>query len=181
MEDLIDVMGAIGQPAIAPIAAFIADEFNPTDLLITATDCLTQIGLRHPELRDECITVLRRELERFDENDPALNGFLVLGLAKLKATESLPLLKEVFDAEAVDELILNWDDVEVEFGFKEREGVVPLDSDDPFAYREPYPPSFEPEPYAVPFQPLSPKAAQKKKARLKQAKLSRKINRKKKK
>jgi hypothetical protein len=104
-------------------------------------------------------------LENYAQNDPEINGYLISNLSKLKAIETLPLIKTAFDYGNVDTFLICLEDVEVSFGL-----------------REPPEPLF-PQPYALhPTPPHSssiPKANKNKKTKKAQAKASRKQNRKK--
>jgi hypothetical protein len=129
IEELPEVYGMIGPAAIPAIAAYIGDQVLPDWPRIVASRSLEEIGKRHPDARDECVAVLTRQLEVFDENDPEMNGFLVLHLIRLEALEALPVIKRAFDAGYVDEFVVgDWDDVQVEFGLKapKEEPLTPL-------------------------------------------------------
>src|SRR5207302_4241309 len=57
------------------------------------------------------------QLERFAENEPEVNGFLVLGLVELHATEAASLIERAFAARRVDLTIMgDWVDAQVELG-----------------------------------------------------------------
>jgi hypothetical protein len=124
---------------------------------------------RHPETRDRCIGILTRQLERAEQNDPSLNGFIVAALLDLEAAEAVPVLERAFAANAVDESIAGgWPEVAWELGV----------SDTPPAPRQ----HVDPYPWmgslGDPGQQRSRTAKAKAKARRKQAKASRKRNRK---
>lgn len=124
MEELPEVYGMIGPAAIRAITAYVADESHPLWGRITALSSLKEIGTRHPEARDKCVTALIQQLELFDENDPEINGFIILELSELKAVEALPLIKRAFAGDYVEESVMgDWDDVQVEFGLKSRQEV----------------------------------------------------------
>src|SRR5207245_1219672 len=88
MEELPDVIGMIGPTAIPAVTAYVADESHPIWARICASRCLVEIGKMHPEVRDECVAALAGQLERFEENDLEMNGFLVSHLIDLKAVEA---------------------------------------------------------------------------------------------
>lgn len=67
---------------------------------------------------------LTKQLELFEENDPEVNSFLVLSLARLHATEVLPLVERAYAAGCVDPMLLGgWDDAQFEFGVISEEEV----------------------------------------------------------
>jgi hypothetical protein len=60
------------------------------------------------------------ELQKFDDNDPELNGYLVGSLAAdFKAVETAPLIEAAYAADRVDpSFVGNWDDAQVWLGLK---------------------------------------------------------------
>jgi len=66
-------------------------------------------------------------LERFGENDPELNGFLVSYLVDLGAVESISCIQAAFEKECVDfSIIGDLEDVEIHLGLRE-ERSTPAD------------------------------------------------------
>lgn len=189
-EDLPKVYGMFDPGAIPPLATFIADTSHDEYARIYATDCLYNIDLQHPEARDECVQVLIKQLEKYEENTYDLNGFLVLRLVKFEAREALPIIEQAFAADRVDEFIMgDWDDVQVEFGLKSREEVeekrrieqektipprIPFTSQDNKVSHLDVKPSY----FSTPIS--AGKRADKKRAKEKTAKASRKKNKRKK-
>src|SRR6266699_2120523 len=45
-----------------------------------ASNGITEIADRYPESREECIAIISKQLENFEENDEELNAFLVTNL-----------------------------------------------------------------------------------------------------
>ena len=121
MEDLPRAYGLIGPAAIPALAAYVADRSRELFSRTFTSNALVEIGKMHPEARSEVISIISKLLELFDEEDPEVNGFLIADLGDLKAVETLPLIERAFNADAVDESIIDLDDVLVDFGLKERE------------------------------------------------------------
>ncbi len=88
-EELPAVYGMIGPAAIPPLAAYLADDLHEAYARADAMESLVKIGTMHPEARDECVTVLVRQLELLDENDPEINGFLISKLKGLDAPRAI--------------------------------------------------------------------------------------------
>ncbi len=66
-----------------------------------------------------------RQLERFAENDEELNAFLIYSLVNLKALEAAPLIERAFAADRVDTFIMgDWYDVQVELGLMSKEEAL---------------------------------------------------------
>ncbi len=127
-EELPDVFGLIGAPAIArpsgagPLADYLDDDERGLWGRLAAAHGLVEIGQRHPEARDDCVAALVATLERFNELDPELNGFLVSYLVDLKAVEAAPLIERAFDADRVAFHVMgDWMDVQSELGLFGRE------------------------------------------------------------
>ena len=119
LEELPTVYGMIGPAALPTLSAYLADPSHGEFPRIAVTDCLEHIATEHPEARDECVAILTDQLERFEENQESLNGFLVGSLVKLEAVESVPVIERAFAADRVDESIYgDWEDVQVGLGLK---------------------------------------------------------------
>ncbi len=124
-EELPEVYGRIGPAAIPALAAYMADKTHHLWARVAVVDSLEKIAKMHPESRDECVAILTRQLEQFAENDEELNGFLVSDLVKLKAVEAAPLMERAFAADRVDTFLMgDWYDVQVELGLISREEAL---------------------------------------------------------
>ncbi len=115
------VFGQIGPAAIPSLAAYL-DNPGPDEYhLEIAGSCLRAIGTEHPESRDECVKIITEKLEKFQENDPGLNGFLLVNLIELKAVESASVIQSAFAADCIDELIVgDWDEAQFLLGLGPR-------------------------------------------------------------
>ncbi len=120
-EELPEIFGMIGPAAIASLTAYLEDASRPMYGRSYAADGLVAIAKNYPESRDESIGAMVRVLEKYSENQPEFNAFLIGNLAELKATETLPLIEQAFKAGSVDEMVVTMDDVQVFMGLKERE------------------------------------------------------------
>ncbi len=170
-EELPEVYGMIGPAAIPALGAYLADPSHDLFPRATAASSLEEIGKRHPAARDECVAALTRQLERFTENDPELNAFLIVNLLGLHARESAPVMERAFAADRVEEFIVgDWEDVQVALGLeKPDEDLMP---------REFFPPQPDIRASQVARPPKPDRQAKAKaKAKRKQAEKSRKKNR----
>ncbi|AFY81946.1 hypothetical protein [Oscillatoria acuminata] len=121
------VFKQIGPVAIPSLAAYL-DKPEPDEYHIEiAGSSLTEIGTEYPEFRDECVKLLTEKLAKFQENSPALNGFLISDLIDLEAVESAQVMESAFAADCVDKLIVgDWDEVQFLLGLgprKERKQI----------------------------------------------------------
>ncbi len=172
MEEMPEVYGMIGPAAIPALAAYLVDASHGLYPRVTSVSCLEKVGKGHPDARAECVVALTQQLEQVDRNEPELNGFLVSSLINLKAVEAAPVIEGAFAGGWVDESIVgDWEDAQVDLGLKmgrERPRVS-------FATTDPFPDDFDEGHLTY----SSPDALKAKKAKRKQEKLSRRINRKK--
>lgn len=118
-EELPAVFGLIGPAALPALPASLADSSYDEDARLSAISSVEKIGTRWPEARPACVALLMKQLELFTENEPEVNGFLILALVERHATEADPLLAQAFTAERVDPIVRGeWEEVQVELGLK---------------------------------------------------------------
>jgi hypothetical protein len=180
LDELPEVFGRIGVAALPAIKAFLADGAHRLYARITAATSIARIGDAFPEARTECVAALTSQLERFGDQDPALNAFLIDALIDLQAVEAAPVIERAFAADGVDESVAgDWDDVQVRLGLKEPDGVEWFQGDsEPFGLASAFPWEYR---RPVTHQRQSErKAKAKAKAKRKLAQASRRRNRKRK-
>jgi hypothetical protein len=169
-SEIPQVLGMIGPPALPEATLRLFDETRDEAERESAMAVLTNVGLQHPERRDEAAAILTKQLEDWAHQSPEMNGMLIAHLLDLNEAAAAPLMEAALAAGAVDETICGtWLDVQEDLGLIEVAGTqpgafFPGDAD-------------EPGPMRIP----SGKAAAKARAKQKAAKQSRKQNRKKKK
>ena len=123
-EELPIIFRQIGAPAIPALADYLADQSQPVFPRGTAIGSIEQIGNQYLEHRSQCVTVLTNQLKAQSENDPELNGYLVVALVDLNAVESASVIEQAFYADCVDEAFIgDWDEVQVRLGLKSRDQV----------------------------------------------------------
>ncbi len=125
-EEMPGVFELIGPASIPALSAYLADTTHSAQARSSAAGALSIIAERYPEHRTVSIEAITRTLERFEENDPELNAFLIGDLAQIKAVDTLPLVEKAFEAERVDEFIIDLDYTRVRMGLKEAEELPPL-------------------------------------------------------
>jgi len=117
LGDLPRVFGQIGAPAIPIVARYLTQPEHAVWSRIAAGEALAEIGKVHPDVRDECVTILTDQLRHFETQDDELNAFLVSDLLELRAVESAPVIEAAFAADRVDLSVCgDWEDVQVELG-----------------------------------------------------------------
>jgi hypothetical protein len=118
-EELPTVFSMIGPGAIPTLERFLADDGVEEIGRISVPACLVRMAQDHPDDRDTCVGVLVRQLEKFETNGPALNGFLIIGLIDLGATQAIGLIRQAFSENQVDLSILgDVEDAEIEMGLR---------------------------------------------------------------
>lgn len=105
LEEIPNLMAAIGHPAIEALAGFLAERGNLDYPKVCAADALQKIGNLHPDSRDACVGSLTSQLDLPGRNDPSLNGFLVSYLLSLDAVESESVIEHAYADHLVDEFI----------------------------------------------------------------------------
>jgi hypothetical protein len=104
-EEVPAVLGMIG-PVARPAAAARLEQRGELKRVPTYySQALTEIALRHPEVRQEVIGHLTRALEAAPQNDPSMNGFLLANLMDLEAEEAWPAIEKAFATGSVDTTI----------------------------------------------------------------------------
>ena len=125
IEELPEVFGVMGPSALPTLIAYSADTSRDNSLRITAISGIEIIGKRWPQVRNESVEIITRQLEKFKKNDGELNAFLIVSLINLQATKAIPVIERAFAANRVDTTIVgNWDDVQAEFGLISQEELV---------------------------------------------------------
>ncbi len=128
IEEMPEVFGNIGSASIEPLANYLADPSHYYMAQVIASECLTEIAQNYPETRSQCVEVLTKQLGQFEQNDIALNSFLVSGLIELEAVESAPAIEKAFAADRIDCMMEgDWDEVQVSLGLKSRDQVPKKD------------------------------------------------------
>jgi len=119
-NELPTVFGMIGSSAIPTLAGYLSDPSHKLYAQIRAANCLEKIGNINPEVRSECVASLVSQLERFSENHPTLNGFLISYLIDLDGQEAISVIRNAFEADAVDiSIVGDLEDVEIQMSLKE--------------------------------------------------------------
>lgn len=118
-EELPKVFGMIGKKAIPALENYVFDDSNGLFDRIAAVHGLERIAANDPECREECLSIFTKKLQAFKNNDPTLNGFLVLYLTELNGTESIDVIRQAYESECVDLSVLgDFEDVEIGLGLK---------------------------------------------------------------
>lgn len=111
------VLAHIGQAALEPLRAFLADARYGTWSRAAVGRSFAEIGQHHPELRADCVAALSRQLEQFAQQEENLNAFLIGYLVDLKGVEAAPVIEQAFAAGKVDLMVQgDWEQVQIYLG-----------------------------------------------------------------
>lgn len=112
------ILVAFGPRILPVLADFLATA--PADAgssaILNVVGAIGQIGKKFPEARQRVIDILLRRLRLAEQQDEGVLGFIVDALVDLKAKSALPAIAEVFVAETLDEMVINWQLVQKNFG-----------------------------------------------------------------
>ena len=116
-EEMPDVFGRMGIAAAPMLSAYLSETGNELWGRLVAAEGIAIIAGRIPTFRDEAVQVLTRALDRFEQEDPVFNGFIINFLSKLNATEAAPLIEAAYRSGRVDDSIPgDWEDFQVNTG-----------------------------------------------------------------
>lgn len=121
-EGLTTALEEFGEPVVEPLTKFINEDGHKESGYISASEVMCHIAEKQPECRDRVVASISSALDtHFERNDEDVNGFWLADLLDLKAVESYPLIKKVFDAKKINVRVAgDLEDVEIEFGMREK-------------------------------------------------------------
>lgn len=112
LRTLTEAFGGIGEPALAPVCALLLDRTSDRWARIHATEALSEIGKRHPELRAKAVSALVARLDPAESQTPddeTIVAFAISALLDLGAVEALDEIRRAFDEDRVDTSVLDLD------------------------------------------------------------------------
>jgi hypothetical protein len=104
-SELPRLVASAGVAALEPARRYFLDETRWYFARTRIADVFEHVGKNDPELRPKAIEMLSEALQNYARNDEMLNGFIIDSLVELKAEEALPLIRQAFEANAVDESV----------------------------------------------------------------------------
>lgn len=118
-EELPEVLVMMGPPALPALGEALSALRGGDDAWLAAVvaNSVRRIAGEQPEARAEAVSILLRQLEAAEDQDPELNGVLIAELLDLNAVEAAPAMEAAFAGGNVDDTIAgDWEDVQVELG-----------------------------------------------------------------
>jgi hypothetical protein len=126
-EEVPEIFGMIGPVALPALTTFLNEETHDMFARSTAARSIEMIGRMHPALRDTAVAAISAPLATYAQNDRTFNALLLSPLLDLEAVETMPLIRDMYAADAVDHSFMgDLEDVEIAFGVRtERETPRP--------------------------------------------------------
>jgi SEC-C motif len=125
-EELPKVFSMIGPETLPTLQGFLADDNVEESCRLSVPQCVVRMAEDHPDAREASIEVLVRQLQKFETNGPALNGFLITSLIDLDATPAIGLIREAFSKNQVDlNIVGDVEDVEMALGLRTSRSTPP--------------------------------------------------------
>lgn len=105
IEELPAVYSMIGPEAIPALVNVLNADEDLQIPRLTALTCLRVMAEDHPELYDLCVSILTEHLEKYEQNGPMLNSFLVRVLVDLNAQAAIPAIVRAYNEAEI------WDNI----------------------------------------------------------------------
>ena len=117
--DLVFIPAMMGKEALPILTEFLHDDSKELYPRANVVESISELGNTIPEIKAACIQTLRDQLERYEQTDPELNGFVVLGLIDMGAVDCHEIIRRAYESGNVDISICgDLEDVEIELGVR---------------------------------------------------------------
>jgi hypothetical protein len=117
-EELPEAIAQMGAAALPALKNYLWDTGKDELTRSTALPCLEKIGLTH---REACLAILTEFLQQADENGKELAGLAICSLIKLRAVESIEIIRDAFNRGCVDISIPgDLEDVEIALDLRDK-------------------------------------------------------------
>lgn len=115
-NDLPTALAMIGPPCIPLLEELLRNAEKPDAARSLAGTSLQHIAIRFPLTAGRIVVILHRQLQDFATQPPYVNASLIADLADLGAEGTLPTIARAYDADAVEEAYIGWEEVTDIFG-----------------------------------------------------------------
>jgi hypothetical protein len=117
VRELPEILARAGEAAIEPLASYLHDQSRWMYGRMVVGEALGDVARRSPELRDRVVAHLTDALARAADEDEGLNGSIVSELVELKAVEALPIIRQAFEIDKVEEMVAgDWAKIQRDLG-----------------------------------------------------------------
>jgi hypothetical protein len=129
-EDLVYIIQNMGEPAIKTVDDFCDITLTQPSRLFMV-EGLWHIPKKYPELKEKVVAVLVKHFQNYENYDASANGFLLLGLLQNDAAlANIDLIRAAFGAGKVDNFCAgDLKDVEIRLGLRPPRHIEPMLSD----------------------------------------------------
>lgn len=103
-EEFDGAVGQLGPRALPVLCRLLGDAYEDDFTRAMSAETIRQTAGAWPECRERAVAILAEKLERFRDEAPFVNAFIVKALVGLKATETADLIQRAFGEWAVDEM-----------------------------------------------------------------------------
>ena len=111
-------VGQLGPRAFPELEATLGDEYEDDFARAMSAETIKKTAEAWPNCRERAVAILAGKLERFRDEAPFVNAFVVDALVGLKATEAADLIQRVYGEWAVDEMVIGgWPETRHRLGF----------------------------------------------------------------
>jgi hypothetical protein len=118
-EAVVELIPRFGQAPLERLTQILVDLSSVGWARNYVSQTISAIGRLHPDLRTECVEILRDQLRKIEQNGPELNAFLIIGLIGLKATEAIEEIRAAYAADLVEYFLVGeLEDVEADLGLR---------------------------------------------------------------
>jgi len=118
-EEVPVVFSRLGAGTLPTLARQLARKTEPEPGRMTLVQAVIEVGTAAPSARDDCVAILRDQLEHYADQDDGLNALIVNGLVDFEAREAIQTIRAAFAAEAVDIAMLgDVEDAEILLGLR---------------------------------------------------------------
>lgn len=106
-----EAISRLGPSHIPALKTYLNDDTHDESSRGHAASCLFRMAKDHPDHAGTCVDILVEQLKDYDANGYTLNTEIISVLAWLKAEHALPLIREAYEADAVEAGFIDYPDV----------------------------------------------------------------------
>jgi hypothetical protein len=118
-----ELIGQVGEPALEPLRAYMADRTRWAFGHGFASEALEKLAVQHSNLRDQVVEILTQVLRDAKHYHEVANTEAMSALVDLGAVEGLPLIRRAFELGQIDEMVRGpWGEVLKDLGVEPEEG-----------------------------------------------------------
>ncbi|MEI7643731.1 MAG: hypothetical protein WCJ55_05400 [Chloroflexales bacterium] len=111
-QELPELFGHVGQAALAPLQAYLADRSRSAWGHSLVARALGAVAQQHPELHDAVVPILSDVLRHAEQYDELACTSAMDSLVEIEAVEALPVIRHAFALDKIDPMVRgDWGDI----------------------------------------------------------------------